>query len=64
MSQLALGEMALLAGLVKAPSRLAPTNSAELALERRNLVLSEMAELEFITPEQFSEKSTNHFKLK
>ena len=52
-SQLALGEMALLAGLVKAPSRLAPTNSAELALERRNLVLSEMAELEFITPEQF-----------
>ena len=53
-SQLTIDEMALLAGLVKAPSRLAPTNNTELAMKRRNLVLSQMAELEFITPEQFN----------
>ena len=51
--QLTLDEMALFAGLVKAPSRLAPTNNADLALKRRNLVLSEMTKLKFITPEQF-----------
>ena len=37
-SQLTIDEMALLAGLVKAPSRLAPTNNTELAMKRRNLV--------------------------
>ena len=40
-SQLTIDEMALLAGLVKAPSRLAPTNNTELAMKRRNLVLSQ-----------------------
>ncbi len=53
-SQLTIEEMALLAGLVKAPSRLAPTNNAELALKRRNLVLSQMAGLKFITHEQLN----------
>ena len=51
-SQLTIDEMALLAGLVKAPSRLAPTNNATQALERRNIVLNEMAELKFITYDQ------------
>ena len=44
-----LGEAAMLAGLVKAPSRLAPTRNPKLARERADLVLAAMAEGGFIT---------------
>ena len=40
---LSLGESALLAGMIKSPSKYSPINHKENALNRRNLVLSEMA---------------------
>jgi penicillin-binding protein 1A len=47
--QLTLGEAAMLAGLVKAPSRLAPTNNYEAARERGKLVIAAMREQGLIT---------------
>ena len=44
-----LGEAAMLAGLVKAPSRLAPTRNPKLARERADLVLVAMVDGGFIT---------------
>ncbi|MCG8441901.1 MAG: PBP1A family penicillin-binding protein [Caulobacterales bacterium] len=44
------GEAALLAGLLKAPSRFSPTNDAERASARATLVLDAMAERGLITP--------------
>src|SRR5262245_41358948 len=44
-----LGEAALLAGLVKSPSRLAPTRNFDGADKRAQVVLNAMAELKFIT---------------
>ncbi|RDV03889.1 transglycosylase domain-containing protein [Undibacter mobilis] len=48
--QLSIGEAALLAGLVKSPSRLAPTRDYDAAEKRARLVLASMSELGFITP--------------
>ena len=50
--QLSIGEAAMLAGLVKAPSRLAPTNNLEGARERMRVVLGAMVETGTITQEQ------------
>ncbi|WP_059172887.1 transglycosylase domain-containing protein [Bacillus sp. FJAT-27445] len=49
---LTLGESAMLAGLIKAPSALNPYKHLEKALERRNVVLWMMAEHGFITKDQ------------
>jgi len=46
---LSLAQSAMLAGLVQAPSRLAPTRNLELAQERSRLVLKTMAETGVIT---------------
>ena len=46
-----LRESAMLAGLVKNPTGLDPTNSPDAALERRNVVLDRMAQLDVITPQ-------------
>lgn len=46
------GQAAMLAGLVKAPSRLAPTRNYTLAEERMRLVLHAMADAGYMTPEQ------------
>jgi membrane peptidoglycan carboxypeptidase len=43
-------QSAMLAGLVQNPTRFDPTNSARLALERRNVVLETMGRLGVITP--------------
>jgi penicillin-binding protein 1A len=48
--QLTLGQSALLAGLLKAPSRYAPTNSVDLARARTGTVLNSMAEAQVIDP--------------
>jgi penicillin-binding protein 1A len=48
--QISLPEAALLAGLVKSPSRLAPTRNFDGAEQRAQTVLAAMAELGFITP--------------
>ena len=42
----------MLAGLVKNPTGLDPTNSPDAARERRNVVLDRMAQLDVITPKQ------------
>ncbi len=49
------GEMALLAGLTKAPSRDSPLSDPERALGRRNYVLKRMLEESYITQEQHDE---------
>jgi len=51
---LTLAEGALLAALPKAPSRYSPLKNKELALERRNLVLSLMRDEEFISNEEYN----------
>jgi penicillin-binding protein 1A len=48
--QVSLPEAAVLAGLVQAPSRLAPNRNPEAAQNRAELVLAAMHELGFITP--------------
>jgi penicillin-binding protein 1A len=50
--QLNLAEVALLAGLVKAPSRYSPVNNLTRARERQSYVLTRMTELGFISQEQ------------
>ena len=45
-------EAAMLAGLVKSPSRLAPNRNPEGAEQRAQLVLAAMADAKFITPSQ------------
>ncbi|MGD9966984.1 MAG: transglycosylase domain-containing protein [Hyphomonadaceae bacterium] len=51
-SELTLAEAAMLAGLPKAPSRSAPTESLERATARQHVVLEAMVDAGFITPEQ------------
>ncbi|TMM48908.1 transglycosylase domain-containing protein [Qipengyuania marisflavi] len=51
-ADLTLGQSALLAGMLKAPSNLAPTVDREASLERMRIVLSAMADAEFITAKQ------------
>ncbi len=49
---LTIAEGALLAGLIKSPSRTDPYNDPAAAIDRRRLVLQKMAELEFITEDE------------
>lgn len=53
--QLTLAEMAMIAGLPKAPSTFNPLYSHERALNRRNVVLSRMLQEEFITRQQYDQ---------
>ncbi len=55
-ADLDLAESALLAGIVKNPSELDPTNSPDAAIERRNVVLDRMAQLNVIS-EKKAEKT-------
>src|SRR5262249_34969835 len=50
--QLTLPEAAMLAGLVQAPSRLAPNHNPQGAERRAAIVLADMTELKMITPGQ------------
>ncbi len=50
--KLSLAESALLAAMIHAPNRLAPTRNAELARRRRNLVLGLMVEQDRISSER------------
>ncbi|MFT4027823.1 MAG: PBP1A family penicillin-binding protein [Novosphingobium sp.] len=51
-SEISLPEAAIIAGLVKAPSRYSPTADAEAAVSRAKVVLSVMADVGTITPDQ------------
>lgn len=53
-SDLSVGEAAIIAGLVKAPSRYAPTADVERAVERAQVVLRLMEEQGYISPAQAS----------
>ncbi|WP_340620014.1 peptidoglycan glycosyltransferase/peptidoglycan DD-transpeptidase MrcA [Xenorhabdus siamensis] len=52
-NELTLGEMAMIAGLPKAPSTFNPLYSHERALSRRNVVLGRMLEERYITQQQY-----------
>lgn len=52
LSELDLAQVAMIAGLPKAPSRFNPVVDPERAVARRNYVLGRMLELNFITPAQ------------
>ncbi|PLR37006.1 carboxypeptidase/penicillin-binding protein 1A [Chimaeribacter coloradensis] len=54
-SQLTLGEMAVIAGLPKAPSTFNPLYSHTRALSRRNVVLARMLEENYITQAQYDQ---------
>jgi penicillin-binding protein 1A len=51
-SELTVGESALLAGLMKGPSRYSPVSASERAAKRATVVLDEMVKTHAITPEQ------------
>jgi len=55
LDKLTLGQMAYLAGLVKGPNNYQPEDNMEKAINRRNYVLSRMAEDGYITQEQAAE---------
>jgi penicillin-binding protein 1A len=50
--QLSVGEAALLAGMMKAPTRYSPVNDAQRAAKRATIVLNEMEKAGVITPDQ------------
>lgn len=51
--QLKLSELALIAGLPQAPSVYSPFNNMDLAVQRRNQVLTRMFKMKYITKEQY-----------
>jgi len=53
LSDLTVGESALLAGLIRAPNRLSPYRSAEAAIKRRNVVLAKLFDDNIITRKQY-----------
>ncbi|MCC6918262.1 MAG: PBP1A family penicillin-binding protein [Alphaproteobacteria bacterium] len=55
-----LKEAATLAGLLKAPSRFAPTTDADAAEERAQVVLGAMVDAHFITEEERAEADQSH----
>lgn len=62
-SELSLSEAALLAGLVKAPSRYSPFKNPEGARTRRNVVLENMARYDFISEDEAERASQEPIKL-
>ncbi len=53
LSELTVGEIAMLAGLIRAPNRLSPYRGLEAATKRRNVVLAKLLDDKIITPKQF-----------
>ena len=62
-SQLTLGESALLAGLMKGPSRYSPVSASDRAARRATIVLDEMVEMRAITPAQRAEAFRNKVRV-
>ncbi|MBF0611143.1 MAG: PBP1A family penicillin-binding protein [Magnetococcales bacterium] len=54
-SDITLGEAAMLASLPKAPSKFNPWRNPEVAKQRKQLVLNRMLEVGFLTPEEFKQ---------
>jgi len=53
LSELTVGQTALLAGLIRAPNRLSPYRNAEAAIKRRNVVLGKLLDDKIITKTQY-----------
>ncbi len=62
-TDLNLAESAVIAGLVKAPSRYAPTADAQAAIDRASTVLKLMVETGKITPDQAAATDTQAIKI-
>lgn len=62
--ELNLSECAFIAGLPKAPNYYSPFNNPEAALNRRNIVLSRMEELGYISREEAEQAKNEDFNLK
>lgn len=62
--EMTLGQAAMLAGMVKAPSRLAPTRNLSGARERGRVVLGAMADVNFITPAQARQQPPVRLKVR
>lgn len=62
--ELTISEAALLAGLLKAPSALDPSKYFDRAIERRNVVLKQMNEYQFISNDEYSEALKEEIHLK
>ena len=62
-TDLNLGESALLAGIVRNPSGYDPTDNLTAAQQRRNVVLSRMQELDYITLKQQTRARTKQVRL-
>ncbi|MCW2764790.1 MAG: glycosyl transferase, family 51, partial [Nocardioides sp.] len=58
-----LAQSAMLAGLVKNPTGYDPTNAPDRAIERRNVVLDRMAELNVISREQAAKTKKQNLRL-
>jgi penicillin-binding protein 1B len=54
LSELSVGEIAMLAGLIRAPNRLSPYRSVEAATKRRNVVLAKLLGDKIITLKQYN----------
>ena len=61
--QLNLAEMAMMAGLVQAPSRYSPVNNFKKAKDRQGYVLTRMVELGVISKEQKEKALRTHLKV-
>ena len=62
-SQLTLGESALLAGMMKGPSRYSPVAATDRAARRATIVLDEMVRLRAITPAERDEAFKNKVRV-
>ncbi len=62
-NELTIGEMALLAGLPKAPSHFSPFKNPTGAIRRRNIVIGRMAELGYITPQLAAQALNERLRL-
>lgn len=61
--ELSLGEAAIIAGLVKAPSRYSPTADVKAAVGRANVVIAQMVKYGAITPGEAEEVDVGAIKL-
>ncbi|WAC47443.1 PBP1A family penicillin-binding protein [Asticcacaulis sp. SL142] len=61
--ELTIAESALLAGMMKGPSRYSPLSDSERAQKRADIVLNEMVEARVITPEQRNEAVSKPLKV-
>ncbi len=64
LNELSIAEMAMLAGLPKAPSRFNPAVNPERALERRNWILGRMLQLGYITTQEYQDAIAEPIELK